>query len=69
MATRHARVRTPQIVQTGAGGMGEVYRATDTKLGRAGRREDATRLLFKLEDRGSRGEYVPTFAPLTILTG
>ncbi len=36
---------------------------------RSGRRDDATRLLNELEDRGSRGEYIPAFAPLTILTG
>ena len=36
---------------------------------RAGRRDDATRLLHELEDRGSRGEYVPAFARLTILIG
>ena len=36
---------------------------------RAGRYDDATRLLHELEDRGSRGEYIPAFAPLTILTG
>ncbi len=36
---------------------------------RAGRRDDATRLLHELEDRGSRGEYIPAFAPLTVLTG
>ncbi len=37
--------------------------------GRAGRMEDANRLLRELEDRGSRGEYVPAFAPLTIYLG
>jgi tetratricopeptide (TPR) repeat protein len=36
---------------------------------RAGRRDDATRLIEELEDRGSRGEYVPAFALLTILIG
>jgi serine/threonine protein kinase/tetratricopeptide (TPR) repeat protein len=36
---------------------------------RAGRTEDAKRLLGELEDRGSRGEYVPAFAPLMILVG
>ena len=35
----------------------------------AGRRDDATRLLRELEDRGSRGEFIPAFAPLTVLTG
>jgi hypothetical protein len=37
--------------------------------GRGGRRDEANRLLQELEDRGSRGEYIPAFAPLTILTG
>ncbi|MGP0074040.1 MAG: protein kinase domain-containing protein [Bryobacteraceae bacterium] len=36
---------------------------------RAGRLDDATRLLQELEDRGSRGEYIPAFAPLMILVG
>jgi tetratricopeptide (TPR) repeat protein len=36
---------------------------------RAGRHEDATRLLGELEDRGSRGEYIPSFAPLCINVG
>jgi adenylate cyclase len=36
---------------------------------RAGRYDDAKRLLHELEDRGSRGEYIPAFAPLTIHTG
>lgn len=36
---------------------------------RAGRLEDATRLLRELEDRGSRGEYIPAFAPLIIHVG
>jgi serine/threonine protein kinase len=36
---------------------------------RAGRRDDARRLLHELEDRGSRGEYIPAFAPLTVITG
>ena len=35
----------------------------------AGRHEDARRLLSELEDRGSRGEYIPTFAPLTVNVG
>ena len=33
---------------------------------RAGRSEDAKRLLCELEERSSRGEFVPAFAPLTI---
>ena len=37
--------------------------------GRAGRRDDASRLLAELADRGSRGEYVPAFAPLPIYVG
>jgi non-specific serine/threonine protein kinase len=37
--------------------------------GRAGRLDDATRLLRELEDRDSRGEYVPAFAPLAIHVG
>jgi tetratricopeptide (TPR) repeat protein len=37
--------------------------------GRAGRAEDAKRLLCELEDRGTRGEYVPAFAPLAINVG
>jgi serine/threonine protein kinase/tetratricopeptide (TPR) repeat protein len=36
---------------------------------RAGRRDDAKRLLQELEDRGSRGEYIPAFTRLTILIG
>ncbi len=36
---------------------------------RAGRRDDAIRLLRELEDRGSRGEYVPAFALLSIHAG
>jgi serine/threonine protein kinase/tetratricopeptide (TPR) repeat protein len=36
---------------------------------RAGRIDDATRLLRELEDRGARGEYIPAFAPLTIHIG
>jgi len=34
-----------------------------------GRFEDARRLLRELEDRGSRGEYIPAFAPLGIYLG
>ena len=34
-----------------------------------GRQEDAWRLLSELEDRGSRGEYLPTFARLTVNVG
>jgi tetratricopeptide (TPR) repeat protein len=37
--------------------------------GRAGRSEDAARLLRELEDRGSRGEYIPAFTLLTIHAG
>jgi eukaryotic-like serine/threonine-protein kinase len=36
---------------------------------RAGRLDEANRLLHELEDRGSRGEFIPAFAPLTIHTG
>jgi serine/threonine protein kinase/tetratricopeptide (TPR) repeat protein len=36
---------------------------------RAGRIDDATRLLSELEDRASRGEHVPAFAPLAIYVG
>jgi len=36
---------------------------------RAGRIDDALRLLRELEDRGSRGEYVPAFAALSIHVG
>jgi TolB-like protein/tRNA A-37 threonylcarbamoyl transferase component Bud32/Tfp pilus assembly protein PilF len=36
---------------------------------RAGRLDDANRLLRELEDRSSRGEYVPAFAPLSIYVG
>lgn len=36
---------------------------------RAGRVDDAMRLLRELEDRGARGEYIPAFAPLTIYVG
>jgi serine/threonine-protein kinase len=36
---------------------------------RAGRVDDATRLLHELEDRSSRGEYVPPFALLAIYIG
>jgi hypothetical protein len=36
---------------------------------RVGRLDDANRLLHELEDRGSRGEYVPAFAPLAIYVG
>lgn len=34
-----------------------------------GRGEDARRLLRELDDRGSRGEYIPAFASLTIYVG
>ncbi|MGD0480604.1 MAG: protein kinase [Terracidiphilus sp.] len=40
-----------------------------TAYGRAGRREDATRLLHELEDRGSRGEFIPAFSLLSICAG
>jgi hypothetical protein len=36
---------------------------------RAGRLDDATRLLQELEDRSSRGEYVPTWSLLAICVG
>jgi serine/threonine-protein kinase len=36
---------------------------------RTGRRDDANRLLDELEDRGSRGEYVPAFSQLDIYVG
>jgi tetratricopeptide (TPR) repeat protein len=35
----------------------------------AGRPENARRLLRELEDRGTRGEYIPAFAPMTIHVG
>jgi adenylate cyclase len=35
----------------------------------AGRPEDARRLLHEWEDRGTRGEYIPAFAPMTIHVG
>ena len=38
-------------------------------LARAGRRDEAIRLLVELEDRSSRGDYVPAFASLAIHTG
>jgi len=44
------------------GNLGQVY-------GRAGRFDDATRLLRELEDRGGRGEFLPAFAPLSIYIG
>jgi TolB-like protein/Tfp pilus assembly protein PilF len=37
--------------------------------GHAGRDGDAHRLLVELDDRGSRGEYIPAFASLTINLG
>jgi hypothetical protein len=40
-----------------------------TAYGRAGRRDDATRLLRELEDRGSRGEFIPAFSILSIFAG
>jgi len=36
---------------------------------RAGQLDDPKRLLAELEDRASRGEYVPAFAPLSIYVG
>ena len=36
---------------------------------RAGRQEDASRLLHEIEDRGSRGEYIPSFSKLVIQVG
>jgi serine/threonine protein kinase/tetratricopeptide (TPR) repeat protein len=36
---------------------------------RAGRLDDATRLLSELEDRGIRGEYIPAYAALAIYAG
>jgi serine/threonine-protein kinase len=44
------------------GALGLVY-------ARAGRPQDASRLLCELEDRGSRGEYIPPFARLAIHVG
>jgi tetratricopeptide (TPR) repeat protein len=44
------------------GALGLVY-------ARAGRLEDAIRLLRELEDRGGRGEFIPAFAPLAICVG
>jgi len=38
-------------------------------LALAGRREEAQRLLTELDDRGSRGEYVPAFSRLGIQVG
>jgi len=45
-----------------AGVLGLIY-------ARAGRREDAARLLHEIEDRGSRGEYIPSFSKVTICVG
>jgi pentatricopeptide repeat protein len=36
---------------------------------RAGRAEDAKRVLRELEERGIHGEYIPAFAPMTIHIG
>ena len=36
---------------------------------RAGRLEDAVRLLSELEDRAGRGEYVPAFTRLAVQVG
>ena len=38
-------------------------------LGRAGRYEEARRLIAELDERASRGEYVPEFARLGIYVG
>lgn len=38
-------------------------------LARAGRRDEAIRLLQELDERGSRGEYVPAFTFLSIHAG
>jgi len=38
-------------------------------LARGGRRDEAVHLLVELEERNSRGEYVPAFASLAIHTG
>jgi tetratricopeptide (TPR) repeat protein len=51
-------LRTPLFV----GNLGLAY-------ARAGRTEDALRLLRELEDRLSRGEYTPAFTPLAIHVG
>ncbi len=40
-----------------------------TAYGRAGRRDDAARLLNELEDRGSRGEFIPAFTTLSVCAG
>ena len=40
-----------------------------TAYGRAGRSDDASRLLHELEDRGSRGEFIPAFTLLSIHAG
>jgi serine/threonine-protein kinase len=40
-----------------------------TAYGRAGRRDDASRLLNELEDRGSRGEFIPAFTILSVHAG
>ena len=37
--------------------------------GRTGQTDAATRLLRELEERSSRGEYIPSFAPLSIYVG
>ena len=46
-------MKSPPI---GVGGMGEVYRATDTKLGRAGRHQDPARVFAQDPDRLARFE-------------
>jgi serine/threonine-protein kinase len=40
-----------------------------TAYSRAGRRDDANRLLHELEDRGSRGEFIPASSLLSIYAG
>jgi len=45
-----------------AGVLGLIY-------ARAGRREDATRLLREIGERGTRGEYIPSFSKVTICVG
>jgi TolB-like protein len=40
-----------------------------TAYGRAGRRDDAARLLNELEGRGSRGEFIPAFTLLSVCAG
>ena len=44
--------------QIGVGGMGEVYRATDTNLKRAGRHQGTARVCGRAMWNGSRGSSV-----------